>query len=65
MTILNVEQVAEMFGITCRQVRLWAKQGRLPAVRVGRRWYFESDALRTLWSNRDVREEGNSADGTQ
>lgn len=44
--LLTAEQVSELFNVKVRQVNELARQGRLPAVKVGRLWRFPEDSLR-------------------
>jgi len=43
--LLTVEEVAEMLRINKSTVYRMAKQGRLPATRVGRQWRFRESVL--------------------
>lgn len=44
--LLTPEQVAQLFNLKVRQVKELARQGRIPAVKVGRLWRFPEDALK-------------------
>jgi len=47
--VLITKEVAEMLRVSERTVRRWAKQGRIPGVRIGKDWYFlESELLAVL-----------------
>lgn len=46
--LLTVEEVAEMLRINKSTVYRMAKQGRLPATRVGRQWRFRESVLEGL-----------------
>ena len=43
--ILNAEEVAELLGYSIHTVRLLAREGKLPARKIGREWRFSRDAL--------------------
>ena len=43
--ILRVEDVAAELDLTENAVRQLIRQGRIPAVRIGRRWYCRREAL--------------------
>jgi excisionase family DNA binding protein len=38
---LSVRQFSEYIGVPTRTVRLWAEQGEIPAVKIGRQWRFK------------------------
>ena len=38
--LLNVHQAENLLDVTRQTLRIWERQGRLPAVRIGRRVYF-------------------------
>ncbi len=42
---LTASVVADMLGVSHELVTLMARQGRLPAVRVGNLWRFDREAL--------------------
>lgn len=51
MKLLNIRQVAEMLGVNIMTLRRWDKDGRLPAIRIGKRGdrrYKEEDILRYI-----------------
>ncbi len=49
MMTLNVEQAAQLLHLNRKRVQALARAGQLPALRVGRKWLFEREALeRTL-----------------
>ncbi|HTK31977.1 MAG TPA: TOBE domain-containing protein [Candidatus Saccharimonadaceae bacterium] len=48
MRTLNSEQAAELLHLDSRRVQRLAREGRLPAVRVGRKWLFHEHALARL-----------------
>lgn len=42
---LSVRQLTERIGVSARTLRLWAEQGVIPAIKIGRQWRFhQSDA---------------------
>lgn len=43
--LLTVDEVADMLRINKSTVYRMAKQGRLPAIRVGRQWRFRESVL--------------------
>jgi excisionase family DNA binding protein len=43
-TFLTAQQVAKLYGVTVVTIREWAKDGRIKALRVGRRGHFRFDA---------------------
>ena len=44
--LLTAEQVAQLFSLKVRQVKELARQGRIPAVKLGRLWRFPEDSLK-------------------
>jgi len=42
---LTVEDVAEVLGVRPEAVRIWAREGRLPAYKVGKRLRFRAQAV--------------------
>lgn len=48
MQTLNVRQAAELLHLNEKRVQGMAREGRLPAVRVGRKWLFRRDQLEGL-----------------
>lgn len=45
-SLLTPEQVSELFNLKIRQVTELARQGRIPAVKLGRLWRFPGDSLK-------------------
>lgn len=45
---LDVQQAAELLHMNAKRVQSLARSGKLPAVRVGRRWLFRADQLDRL-----------------
>lgn len=48
MQTLNVQQAADLLHLNPRRVQSLAREGKLPAVRVGRRWLFRREQLEVL-----------------
>ncbi len=48
MQTLDVQQAAELLHLNVKRVQAMARDGRLPAARIGRRWLFEREALERL-----------------
>ncbi|MBK9944199.1 MAG: helix-turn-helix domain-containing protein [Kouleothrix sp.] len=47
--LLNTEEVAQFFRVGTLTIRNWRKQGKLAAVKIGRRWlYREVEIQRVL-----------------
>lgn len=44
-TLLNPEEAGRLLNLHPETVRLMARQGRLPALRVGNRWRFDREEL--------------------
>lgn len=43
--VLTSADLARLFDISEDTARRWLREGRLPAVRLGRRWYASRDAV--------------------
>ena len=43
--LLSVEQAAEYLGVSAYTVRQWARERRIPAIRLGRYWRFRQSSL--------------------
>lgn len=54
MRLLTAEQVSEQFQLKVRQVKELARQGRIPAIKVGKVWRFPEDSLRDWMKNGEV-----------
>jgi len=48
MQTLNVRQAADLLHLNEKRVQSLARAGKLPAVRVGRKWLFHRDQLEAL-----------------
>ena len=44
--ILTVEQIAELIGVTPYTVRQWARDRKIPALRLGKYWRFRESSIR-------------------
>lgn len=51
MQTLNVQQAAALLHMNVKRVQGLARSGKLPAVRVGRRWLFDRNQLERLLSS--------------
>ena len=60
-TLYTVEQVAEKFGVTQNYVRNLARDGELPARKIGRHWRFTDDDLAAFLESAKVQTENNVA----
>ncbi|MCR4406742.1 MAG: helix-turn-helix domain-containing protein [Anaerolineae bacterium] len=61
-TLLNVQEVAEFLRVNATTVYTWARQGQLPAIKIGRRWRFrQSDLEMWLDQNRQDAQAGDHA----
>lgn len=45
---LNLEEVVQLLDTTNANVRYWAREGRLPGVKIGREWRFSEDDVNTF-----------------
>jgi len=50
-----VETIAHQWDVSPATVRRWARDGYLPAIRVGTFWRFEVDALRRIVEKANAR----------
>lgn len=48
MDLLSVEEAARLLHLNVKRVQTLAREGKLPATRVGRRWLFSRDSLDRL-----------------
>jgi len=46
-TLLNVREVADFLRVNATTIYTWARQGQLPAIKVGRSWRFRQSDLET------------------
>src|SRR5205085_22022 len=52
MNTLNVEEAARLLHLNVKRVQSLARAGKLPAVRVGRKWLFHQEQLERLLGRR-------------
>ncbi len=52
MNTLNAEEAARLLHLNVKRVQSLAREGKLPAARVGRKWLFRRDELETLLGRR-------------
>ncbi len=55
MRTLSVEEAAELLHLNVKRVQSLARQGKIPAVRVGRKWLFHQDEIERLLGRRSTR----------
>ncbi|HKQ56878.1 MAG TPA: TOBE domain-containing protein [Candidatus Eisenbacteria bacterium] len=48
MQTLTVSEAADLLHMNAKRVQSLAREGKLPAVRVGRRWLFRRDQIESL-----------------
>src|SRR4030095_5295881 len=48
MRTLNAHEAADLLHMNVKRVQSLARAGKLPAVRIGRRWLFRSDEIERL-----------------
>jgi molybdate transport system regulatory protein len=48
MHTLNAEQAARLLQLKVKRVQILARQGKLPAFRVGRKWLFRGDEIERM-----------------
>ena len=53
-TLLTVEEMTEVFGVSARTVYRLAESSELPRVKIGRRWYFPKAQLEKLFGCGEV-----------
>ncbi len=54
MNLLTAHQAAELLHLQVKRIQVLARTGKLPAVRVGRRWLFPREQLERLVGGRAV-----------
>jgi molybdopterin-binding protein len=52
METLNVQQAADLLHLNPKRVQSLARDGKLPAVRVGRKWLFRREEIERLLGGR-------------
>jgi excisionase family DNA binding protein len=50
--LLNVREVADFLRVNATTVYTWARQGQLPAIKVGRSWRFRQSDLE-MWLDKN------------
>ena len=50
--MLTIKKVAEILSVTERTVYFWAKEGEIPAYKVGNSWRFREDEIREWLESR-------------
>ena len=58
MNLLDARQAAGLLHLNVKRVQQLAREGRLPATRVGRKWLFSQDELAALLGARRTGEGG-------
>ena len=48
--LINVEELAVIFGLASQTIRNWVALGKIPHVKIGRRWFFQKRSLQE-WLN--------------
>ena len=51
--IMTIGQVAILLGKSYETIRLWAKAGNIPAVKIGDEWRVEKNALRRFFDSKE------------
>lgn len=54
MSTLNAEEAARLLRLNVKRVQALARDGKLPAARVGRKWLFRRDELEALLGRREA-----------
>ncbi len=52
MRILNAAEAAKLLRLNVKRVQVMARDGRLPASRIGRKWLFRSEDLEAMLGRR-------------
>lgn len=60
---MTVEEVAEYLRIRPTTVYEWAKSGKIPAVKMGRLWRFESEEIEA-WVKTGINEQSDDQEKT-
>ena len=51
INVITVEELAVFFGLAPQTIRNWVALGKIPHVKIGRRWFFQKRSLQE-WINR-------------
>ncbi len=54
--VLNVEEAADLLGLPEHTVRRFAREGKLPARKIGKEWRYSRRKLIALIENEEVNE---------
>lgn len=54
MEIITVEQTAQIFGVEEVTVRDWIKNKRIPAKKIGKRWFISKNKLTDFIEKKDL-----------
>ena len=49
--LITVEELAVIFGLAPQTIRNWIALGKIPHVKIGRRWFFQERSVQE-WLNR-------------
>lgn len=63
--VMTLKEVAAYLRIHVDTVRRWARQGTLPAVKLGKAYRVNSGDLQSWWQDRLARQEAYVSDATQ
>lgn len=58
--ILSVKEVAEYLGLNYFTIVRYAKTGRLPAVKTGRKWLFHRETLEDFLKDKAIKNVANN-----
>lgn len=58
--ILNVEQLAEFFGVSDQTIWRWCKSGKLPAFKIGSQWKIRQSDLNRIINQKLNKNNGNN-----
>jgi molybdopterin-binding protein len=60
MNMINAEEAAQLLHLNVKRVQSLAREGKLPAARVGRKWLFRREELERLLGRTGVSAPGRS-----
>ena len=49
--LISVEELAVIFGLAPQTIRNWVALGKIPHVKIGRKWFFQKGSVQE-WINR-------------